>query len=115
MSSRLGGTPSTFPALSTGLAFEPMQPLAERVRGTREAMSLSHARLSVRMGGSPSAQSIINIEKHGQVPKADVLRALAEGLDVSADYLLGLTDDPTPAADSAARRVDGAIRVAQGS
>lgn len=92
-----------------------MQPLAERVRLAREALELSHARLSVKIGGSPSAQSIINIEKHGQVPKADALRALAEGLDVSADYLLGLTEDPTPAADSPARRVDDAIRIAQGS
>jgi transcriptional regulator with XRE-family HTH domain len=35
--------------------------------------------------------------KSGSMPSADVLNSLAVHLDVSVDFLLGNTDDPTPA------------------
>lgn len=35
--------------------------------------------------------------KNGAMPNGDVLQKLAKELDCSTDYLLGNTDDPTPA------------------
>ncbi len=70
-----------------------MQILATRLRETRELRGLSHEALA-KSPGVPGRQSLINIELHGQVPLADKLAAIARALGVSADYLLGLTDDP---------------------
>lgn len=72
-----------------------MDPLATRLRELRELRGLSHERLA-KKDGVPGRQSLINIERHGQIPMADKVAALARALQVSSDYLLGLTDDPQP-------------------
>lgn len=87
--------------------------IGARLKAAREDLSLSHEQLAVKTGGKVGRQSIINIELHGQLPKADTLRALAVALTVSADYLLGLTDDPGPHPLSAARAAEKMARVAQ--
>jgi transcriptional regulator with XRE-family HTH domain len=82
-----------------------MDPLQKRMRLRRKALGdLSQERLAQRTaviaaeagGKGLSRQSVINIENNGQVPKADNLALLARALECSADYLLGLTDDPMP-------------------
>ena len=53
--------------------------------------------------GSYTRQMVSRIEHGKASPSAESLVAAAAALDSSADYLLGLTDDPTPAAQLAAR------------
>lgn len=45
--------------------------------------------------------------KDGAIPKGDVLLVLANYFNVSTDYLLGNTDDPTPAGQKESRAVEG--------
>lgn len=85
----------TIQPVSSALASWAME-LGKRLRAAREAQGLSHEQLVVKTQGRVGRQSIINIELHGQLPKADTLRALAEALNVSSDYLLCLDDHPTP-------------------
>lgn len=40
--------------------------------------------------------SILNWEKRGTIPSGETLEMIADYFDVSVDYLLGKTDDPTP-------------------
>jgi len=42
------------------------------------------------------SKSVVDNMLKGSVPSADKLEAIARYLDVSTDYLLGRTDDPTP-------------------
>ena len=69
--------------------------LAERVRAGRERVGLSQEKLAQQMG--MDRNTLWHIEagrtKH---PRADQLIALAKALEVSTDYLLGLTEDPAP-------------------
>lgn len=81
----------TYPLVSSPLASNAMKPLQTRVLERREELGLSHEGLA-RATGTLSKQSIINIEKHGQVPSAKSLALLAIALRCSSDYLLGLTD-----------------------
>jgi transcriptional regulator with XRE-family HTH domain len=41
-------------------------------------------------------RQIWRYENEETIPKADMVARIAEALNVSTDYLLGLTDDPTP-------------------
>lgn len=112
MSSALDLGHKTFRPVSSGLASKGMD-IGARLKAKRDDLSLSHEQLAVKTGGQVGRQSVINIELHGQLPKADTLRALAVALNVSADYLLGLTDDPTPPPPSAAQVAEQAARVAR--
>ena len=55
-----------------------------------------------RLAGISHA-SVSQFEHAVHEPAAGTLGRLARGLEVSTDYLLGLTDDPAPAADRAAK------------
>jgi transcriptional regulator with XRE-family HTH domain len=70
--------------------------LASRVRAERERVKLSQEKLAQHMG--MDRNTLWHIEAgRTKNPRADQIIALAQALEVSADYLLGLTDDPTPA------------------
>ena len=43
-----------------------------------------------------STAHIGHIERGTRIPSLDTLFRIAQALDVSMDYLVGLTDDPTP-------------------
>jgi len=68
--------------------------IGKRIREIREQKKLSRQQLASLAGISLSA--LYSYEKGNMVPGADVLARLAEVLSVSSDYLLNLTDDPTP-------------------
>jgi transcriptional regulator with XRE-family HTH domain len=80
----------------------------------QERLLLARRRAGVSQGELPSAlmyaSDISKMERGRMLPTAPRLRRLAEALDVSADYLLGLTDDPPAAAPS---RPVGASRTHQ--
>jgi transcriptional regulator with XRE-family HTH domain len=63
----------------------------ERIRYVREQMNISQQDLADRIG--LHAQQIYKIENGKADPTSDTLLKIAKGLDVSADYLLGLTDE----------------------
>ena len=70
-----------------------------RVRSLREAMQLSQedlARAVNRLVGGVNQSSISNVENETRGLRVDALVALTLALQTSADYLLGLTDDPQP-------------------
>lgn len=65
-----------------------------RLKDRRIALGLSQLDLEERSGVSQN--SISRYESGGSEPTAEGLRRLARALEVSIDWLLGLTDDPTP-------------------
>lgn len=72
----------------------------ERVRQLREAVPWTQPELAERArrysDGRPiPVQTVLRIEKNQNQPSAWLLAALAQALDTTADYLLGLTDDPS--------------------
>lgn len=66
----------------------------KRLRAARELRALSQAQLAAKVG--MPASSITVFEGGSRKPSIDNLRRLADGLEVSTDYLLGRIDDPTP-------------------
>jgi|GEM_PF-7018466 len=40
--------------------------------------------------------ALINLKKRGSMPAADTMALIAQYLDVSVEYLMGLTDNPAP-------------------
>ena len=74
----------------------------ERLLLARRRAGVSQGELAKRT--EMYASDISKMERGRMLPTAPRLRRLAEALDVSADYLLGLTDDPPAAAPSIPRR-----------
>ena len=72
-----------------------MHQLGTRVRQARKRLGLRQGALAEKAG--IDAGNLSELE-HGHKPSAriETLASLAAILHVSADYLLGLTDDPTP-------------------
>jgi len=64
----------------------------DRLKRTREAARLTQTELAERVGAGTN--QIYRYEKGETDPSAEVLAALAKELGVSADWLLGLVDDP---------------------
>lgn len=71
----------------------------------RKALGLRIRRLRIHYGVSKAdfgraldvwGQTIGHVERGRVAPSAAMLIRIAETLHVSTDYLLGLTDDPTP-------------------
>src|SRR5437870_122431 len=98
----------------------PRGTFGERVRAVRAAKGFSQAALARRVGISANAMNEIERGKAPN-PRANVVRRLAEVLEISADYLLGVgevEEEPrwekarrTPAAtadDAEAHRVGAA-------
>ncbi len=66
----------------------------ENLRIIREKQGKSQVNVAVHVG---IAQEMISSYESGKnLPSADKLIKLAKYLDTSTDYLLGLTNDPTP-------------------
>ena len=77
--------------------------LAERMTEARKRAGLRQVELAVALGNRYD-HTVISAVEHGRSSlRLDGLTAAARELEVSTDYLLGLTDDPTPAARLAAR------------
>jgi transcriptional regulator with XRE-family HTH domain len=64
--------------------------IGTRIRERRTAQKISQKDLATQVEISPSA--INQYEKGEKVPSASTLIKLAETLDVSSDYLLGVSD-----------------------
>ena len=69
--------------------------LGSRVREVRERLGMTQEKLAQQVEIERNTLWYIEAgrTKH---PRADQVAALAQALHVSADYLLGLTDDPRP-------------------
>jgi transcriptional regulator with XRE-family HTH domain len=72
-----------------------MQTLGKRIVAAREQMGWSQRELVRVSGVGQNNLSVLEQGKKSGV-RADTVVRLAEALGVSADYLLGLADDPTP-------------------
>lgn len=68
--------------------------LGDRLRISREKKGWSQVYVSKIL--DITSQTISNYERNERDPDSSTLNKLAELYDVSADYLLGRTDDPTP-------------------
>jgi transcriptional regulator with XRE-family HTH domain len=65
----------------------------DRIKEIRELRGYSQDELAKRCNVSTS--QIFRIETGKSLPSADTIAQIAKELEVSADYLLGLTDKPT--------------------
>ncbi|MBX3084611.1 MAG: helix-turn-helix transcriptional regulator [Anaerolineae bacterium] len=65
----------------------------ERLKAVREARELSQKDLAERIGTTD--KQIWRYENGLNVPSSDVLARIAKELEVSADYLIGLVENPT--------------------
>lgn len=74
----------------------------ERLRATRDKRNLEQSELA-SISGIP-ATSISHFEAGRRKPNLVNLRNLADALEVSIDYLVGRTDNPTAHINSAAFR-----------
>lgn len=69
-----------------------MKELGKRLRGLRESVAFSQAKLAPELG---TTQSSINRYENGQAaPPIDLLRKYADYFDVSLDYIFARCDDP---------------------
>lgn len=64
----------------------------DRLKRVRESARLTQTELAERVGAGTN--QIYRYEKGETDPSAEVLAALAKELGVTADWLLGLTDEP---------------------
>ena len=69
--------------------------MAERLREVRDRRGYNQTGMALL---ADVAQTTWSIWEDKPPQQFTSLRKLAEGLEVSADYLLGITDDPTPPA-----------------
>lgn len=73
-----------------------MKIIAERLRGLRGERSQQQVEIQTQV-----KQNTVSRWERGQLPEAfEGVRQLAQYYRVSADYILGLTDDPAPLAES---------------
>ena len=77
--------------------------LGARLAQARRRAKLSQIDIAVAMGGRYDQTMISHVESGRSGLVADGIARAASALDTSADYLLGLTNDPTSARDRAAR------------
>ena len=68
-----------------------MKNLGETIKNLRIERGLTQPQLAEKVGVSKGMISIW--ENNVNEPKASYIKALAEALDVTADYLLGLKDE----------------------
>jgi transcriptional regulator with XRE-family HTH domain len=64
----------------------------ERLKAARELRGLSQAALAEKAGAPPT--TISHFEAGSRKPSFDSLRRLAQALEVTTDYLLGLAETP---------------------
>lgn len=68
--------------------------ISESLKRFRQELKLSQRQLAEKIG--VPYQSYQTYEYGSSVPSANVIIKLAQAFDVSADYLLGLSDKPRP-------------------
>ncbi len=68
--------------------------LSQRLRDCRKACELTQRQVSIYCDVTEKAYQ--NYELGTHEPKLSILMRIAEFYKVSIDYLVGLTDDPTP-------------------
>jgi len=69
-----------------------MQEIAQRLKGLRESVNLSQAKLAALMGAT---QASVNRYENGQSsPPLKILRWYADFFDVSMDYIFARTEQP---------------------
>lgn len=66
----------------------------DRFRKLREQNNFTHAEMAEKL--HVSVRQIARYETDSPNPTSDIIVRMAEVFNVSTDYLLGLTDDPTP-------------------
>jgi transcriptional regulator with XRE-family HTH domain len=72
---------------------EPSELFRERLRAARDMRGWNQGELA---GAAKMPQtSIAHLESGSRKPSFDTLRRLAEALEVTTDYLLGRTDEPS--------------------
>lgn len=71
----------------------------DRVKQRRLSIGLSQEELALRAG--TDQKRISKYERGESDANGETISQLAQALETSADYLLGLTDDPTPHLESA--------------
>ena len=76
--------------------------VGERLRAARERAGMDQIDVAVGIGFSAHT-AVSNIERGRSAIHVNRVAPAARLLRVSADYLLGLTDDPTPAAELSRR------------
>ena len=74
---------------------------AERLRAARELRKMSQGDLAAKSGLQPSA--ISHFETGGRSPSFENLKRLADALNVTTDYLLGRSENPTLSGPFAAK------------
>lgn len=72
-----------------------LKSFGERLKHQREYCGLTQAELALKLG-LKTDKTVWNYENGVREPKMETLILISKSLDVSIDYLLGLTDDPTP-------------------
>lgn len=76
---------------------KPSEVFPQRLRAAREMRRWSQNELGQRSGLPPS--SVAHFEAGSRKPSFDSLHRVAAALEVTTDYLLGRTDDPSLAND----------------
>src|SRR5690625_6977477 len=76
--------------------------LGRRLRGIREARKIPQNKVADDL--NISNQVLSNYERDVRDPNTFILKQLAEYYNVSTDYLLGFTDNPTPLNDKEDRK-----------
>jgi transcriptional regulator with XRE-family HTH domain len=71
-----------------------MASLGQKIQNLRKEKGLTQEKLAKIIGISRGSLSMIEINK--REPDNDTLKKLADFFDVSIDYLLGRTNDPSP-------------------
>lgn len=77
---------------------------AERLKDLRTDRGLTQAALGKEM--SYTREQISALENKRSIPKADVLLSIADYFNVSTDYLLGRTDNPTILGNTDKQRIN---------
>jgi transcriptional regulator with XRE-family HTH domain len=80
-----------FYGVDISMSIPPTEIFPSRLRSARDYRGFSQGDLADKTGLQPSA--ISHFETGSRKPSFDNLRLLADKLDVSTDYLLGLVDD----------------------
>ena len=80
--------------------------LGERIAAARKRMGLSQVDLAVAMGDRYGSSMISQVESGQKFVRVDGLASAARELKVSTDWILGLTDDPTPYTELAKRLLE---------
>lgn len=66
--------------------------IGAKIKRQREQLGMTQEDLAEKIG--VAVLQINRYENEKSEPKADMIKKIAEALHTSADYLLGLTDDP---------------------